>query len=187
MIVSKMYSHSNGSNYIVQKHLTSLQDIIDAVTFVNGVNSYCKESKENNKQRWLLSPAEVNKQIENFLRDRNWNWKIRLNFKKERRYWEMDGIKDNLGLEVQLGKYFAVTYDLFMKIPLFIKYGIISSGIEIVPMKNLQRYMSSGVPCFEKHVVELREANHLQIPILIVGIDLSNKELTELKKIGKIT
>ncbi|HHD64636.1 MAG TPA: hypothetical protein ENK96_09810, partial [Desulfobulbaceae bacterium] len=57
-----------------------------------------------------------------------------------------DFVKDRFGIEVQLGKYAFLAYDLFV-IHLAIYVGDrIDVGIEILPMKSLQSQMSSGVP-----------------------------------------
>lgn len=57
-----------------------------------------------------------------------------------------------VAVEVQFGKYFAVAYDLFVKKLAFFVDDVIDPGVKIVPMKKLQREMSSGVPYYEGEV-----------------------------------
>jgi len=82
-------------------------------------------------------------------------------------------LKNRIGVEVQLGKYFAVTYDLFVKHLSFYTGEIIDVGIEIVPMKSMQQRMSSGPPWFEKevHNVLRHGRTNPPVPLLIIGIE----------------
>ena len=48
-------------------------------------------------------------------------------------------------VEVQFGKYAFVAYDLFVKHLAFYVRDTIDVGIEVLPMKSLQKSMSSGV------------------------------------------
>lgn len=86
---------------------------------------------------------------------------------------QMDFVKNKIAVEVQLGKYFAVTYDLFVKHLSFYTGQIIDVGIEIVPMKSMQKDMSSGPPWFEKevHNVLRHGRTNPPVPLLIIGIE----------------
>ena len=88
-------------------------------------------------------------------------------------YNQTDFVKNKIAVEVQLGKYFAVTYDLFVKHLSFYSGQIIDVGIEIVPTKNMQRFMSSGPPWFEKevHNVLRHGRTNPPVPLLIIGIE----------------
>ena len=86
---------------------------------------------------------------------------------------QTDFIKNKIGLEVQFGKYFSVTYDLFVKHLSFYSGGMINVGIEIVPMKSMQKEMSSGPPWYEKeiHNVMRHGRTNPPVPLLIIGIE----------------
>ena len=86
----------------------------------------------------------------------------------------VDFIKEKLGVEVQFGKYAFMAYDVFAKMPIFAKNGKITAGIEIIPMWNLAQSMSTGVSHFEmfKGDLEMRGVSSLDIPVMIIGIDV---------------
>lgn len=87
---------------------------------------------------------------------------------------EMDAVKDDVGVEVQFGKYAFMVYNVCAKMTIFKKHGFINYGIEIVPVKSLQRDMSTGVAFFEQFVWDLEErgVSNIDIPVLIIGIDV---------------
>ncbi len=58
-------------------------------------------------------------------------------FDAYRTYNQVDFVKDRVAVEMQLGKYFAVQYDLHVKHTFFFERGDIDVGIEIIPMHNL--------------------------------------------------
>jgi hypothetical protein len=76
-------------------------------------------------------------------------------------YNQTDFVKEKIAVEVQLGKYFAVTYDLFVKHLSFYNAGLINLGIEIVPSKELQLEMSSGVPFSKKKYITFYDMDEL--------------------------
>lgn len=50
---------------------------------------------------------------------------------------EMDFLKDKLGVELQLGKYAFMVYNVCAKMTIFKNFGHIDTGIELVPVKDL--------------------------------------------------
>ena len=91
-----------------------------------------------------------------------------------RGFREMDFVKNQLGVEVQLGKYAFMVYNVLAKMTIFARKGTIDSGIEIVPMLSLASNMSSGVSYFEqmKSDLEYRGEGDIDIPVLVLGIDV---------------
>lgn len=87
-------------------------------------------------------------------------------------YNQTDFVKERVAVEVQFGKYFAVVYDLFVKHLAFFVGDVIDLGVEIVPMKELQREMSSGVPYYEGELYNLiREGRGVPgVPLILVGV-----------------
>jgi len=85
---------------------------------------------------------------------------------------EIDFVKDQLGVEVQLGKYAFMVYNVCAKMTIFNKHGFIRAGIEIVPVKAFANEMSTGVSYFEQFVwdLEQRGVSNIDIPVLILGI-----------------
>lgn len=81
--------------------------------------------------------------------------------------------KDCVALDVQLGKYAFVAYDLFVKHLAFYVGDRINVGIEILPMKSLQSQMSSGVAYYEGEFYNVvRQGRGLPaVPLVLVGIE----------------
>ena len=87
---------------------------------------------------------------------------------------EMDAIKERLGLEIQLGKYAFLTYDIVAKMVIFKNLNIIDLGIEICPMASMLPHMSSGIGAFEQVVWDLNHRESVpgfDVPVLILGIE----------------
>jgi len=62
---------------------------------------------------------------------------------------QTDFVKNRVAIEIQFDKYAFVAHDLFVKHLSFYVSDIIDVGIEVLPMKELEREMSSGVPYYE--------------------------------------
>ena len=88
-------------------------------------------------------------------------------------YKQTDFVKEKIAVEVQFGKYAFVAFDLFVKHMLFYSGGVINLGIEILPTKNMQSELSSGVAYYEGEVYNiLRQGrNNPSVPLLILGIE----------------
>ncbi len=74
-------------------------------------------------------------------------------------------------MEIQFGKYAFVAHDLFVKHLSFYVSDVIDVGIEILPMKSLEREMSSGVP-YERDLLNvLRQGRGVPaVPLVLVGV-----------------
>jgi len=88
-------------------------------------------------------------------------------------YNQTDFVKDRVAIEVQFGKYSFVAYDLFVKHLAFYVGDRIDVGIEILPMKNLQSHMSSGVAYYEGEFYNIvRQGRGVPaVPLVIIGIE----------------
>ncbi len=66
-----------------------------------------------------------------------------------------------------------MVYNVAAKMTIFSNLGIIDTGVEIVPMAQLVKQMSSGVSFFEQFVwdLEKRGTSNIDTPVLILGID----------------
>jgi hypothetical protein len=85
---------------------------------------------------------------------------------------QTDFMKDKVAVEVRFGKYSFVAYDLFVKHMMFFTGGVIEVGIEILPMKEMQRGMSSGIAYCEEEVYNLLRQGRGSppVPLLIIGV-----------------
>ena len=87
-------------------------------------------------------------------------------------YNQTDFVKDRVAVEVQFGKYAFVAHDLFVKHLSFYVSDIIDVGIEILPMKALEKEMSSGVPYYERDLLNvLRQGRGVPaVPLVLLGV-----------------
>jgi hypothetical protein len=87
-------------------------------------------------------------------------------------YNQTDFVKERVAVEVQFGKYSFVAYDLFVKHMAFFVGDVIDVGIEILPMKELQEEMSSGVAYYEGELYNLiREGRGVPgVPLVVIGV-----------------
>ena len=89
-----------------------------------------------------------------------------------RSYNQTDFVKDRVAVEVQFGKYAFVAHDLFVKHLSFYVSDIIDVGIEILPMKELEKEMSSGVPYYERDLLNIiRQGRGVPaVPLVLLGL-----------------
>lgn len=87
-------------------------------------------------------------------------------------YNQTDFVKDRVAVEVQLGKYSFVAYDLFVKHMAFYIGDVIDVGVEILAMKELQEQMASGVGYYESELYNLiREGRGVPaVPLVLIGV-----------------
>ena len=87
-------------------------------------------------------------------------------------YNQTDFVKDRVAVEVQFGKYAFVAHDLFVKHLSFYVSDVIDVGIEIFPVKELEREMSSGVPYYERDLLNvLRQGRGVPaVPLVLAGV-----------------
>lgn len=201
MRIGSSYSHLNGQEYLLvhRKHLW--EEIIDVIESVNAHECKTKQSKEKSKKGKLLySPIDLNKAMEDGFTSRGWEQRrqnfwvtsdakivrgsIGLPAHKQKKliedaglrpiqsYNQTDFVKERVAVEVQFGKYAFVAHDLFVKHMAFFTSDIIDVGIEIVPMKELEAEMSSGVPYYERDLVNIiRQGRGIPaVPLVLIGV-----------------
>lgn len=88
-------------------------------------------------------------------------------------YNQTDFVKNRVAIEIQFGKYSFVAYDLFVKHLAFYIKDEIDVGIEILPMKSMQKHMSSGISYYEGEIYNIvRNGRGVPaVPLIIVGIE----------------
>lgn len=188
MIIAGEYSFNNGKNFLSQHFPTELQEVYNVITSINANTYKTKVSKEKTMPGILLySPPEMNHAIKQEFSRQGWvNHRLPCNYpmqyyvngytpnisKITGAFRDMDFVKNQVGIEVQFGKYAFAVYNVCAKMTIFNKHKIIRCGIEIVPVKDLVDEMSSGIIYFEQFVwdLEQRGVSNIDIPVLILGI-----------------
>jgi Restriction endonuclease BglII len=188
MKLAAHFSFADGEKVINRDYAKQLAEITKAITAVDGHKCRTKVSREKTmKNRRLFSPVQLNKAFKAELEPHGWrNCKVACDYSQEfyrpdyttgratrGAYRDMDFVKDKLGVEVQLGKYAFMVYNVCAKMTIFRNLGHIAAGIEIVPVKSLAEQMSTGVSYFEQFVWDLQQRGRadIDVPVLILGID----------------
>lgn len=201
MRIVEHYSHLNGLEFL-QVHQRKLwAEIRQVVAGVDATACRTKVSKEvRTKDKLLYSPIAMNTAMRTGFRARGWNesrtsyWvtadarliRKTMNMKPDQQKAEIEGaratpiysynqtdfVKNRIAVEVQFGKYAFVAYDLFVKHMAFFVGDVIDVGIEILPMKELQQQMSSGVAYYEGELYNLiREGRGVPaVPLILIGV-----------------
>ena len=201
MRIKSRYSHLNGEEYMLVHHPELWKDVRAVIESIDAEACRTKVSKEKKRKGELLfSPEDMNKQFKDGFEERGWQQRratfwVTHNERLLRNVYEMSGdeqkyeiekagyepimsynqtdfLKDRVAVEVQFGKYAFVAHDLFVKHLSFYVSDIIDVGIEILPMKELEREMSSGVPYYERDLLNvLRQGRGVPaVPFVLIGI-----------------
>lgn len=201
MKIVKYHSHLNGWEFIKVHKPKLWNEIEGAIKAVDASGCRTKKSEEKRmKGKLLYSPIDLNKAFNRAFGKRGWeqrrtvNWLcqdielvkriIRLPPDEQKRriegaglkaletYNQTDFVKNRVAVEVQFGKYAFVAHDLFVKHMSFFVNDDIDVGIEIVPMKEMEQEMSSGVAYFERDLFNmLRQGRGIPaVPIVLIGV-----------------
>ena len=187
MRIIETYSHLNGLEYLLVHKPQLWQEIKDVIQEVDENTSKATISKERNtKGLFQYNPVEMNKVFKRLLKDKEWteSW-VAMSPEQQKEeigqagsspifsYNQTDFVKDRVAIEVQFGKYSFVAYDLFVKHLAFFMGDKIDVGIEILPMKQLQSQMSSGVSYYEGELYNvIRQGRGVPaVPLVIIGIE----------------
>lgn len=186
MKIAGIYSFNNGKEIIERVHPELVKEIKGIISSIDALKYKVKKSKEKTMRgRLLFSPIKLNEAFESKFKKMKWKTiRIKCDYgtkyhvaeykNKETKgaFREMDFVKDDLGVELQFGKYAFMVYNVCAKMTIFNKQGFIKYGIEIVPIKKLAESMSTGVSYFEQFVwdLEKRGVSNIDIPVLIYGI-----------------
>ena len=201
MRIAAHYSHLNGEEYLLVHHKQLWEEVQEVIASVDAASCRTKVSAEKTMPgKLLFSPKELNRAFKQGLEARGWAqrkstfWVTAdeklmrgvhgLPEDQQKRaiedaghtpinsYNQTDFVKDRIAVEVQFGKYAFVAHDLFVKHLSFYVSDIIDVGIEILPMKALEQEMSSGVPYYERDLLNLiRQGRGVPaVPLVLVGI-----------------
>lgn len=202
MKIIETYSHLNGLEYLIVHRKKLWDEIQKVIESIDAEKCKTKVSKEKTmKGELLYSPIDMNQSFKDKLTNLGWNedrfsyWVTKdeklirktmaLPADEQKKeivnsgntpifsYNQTDFVKDRVAIEVQFGKYSFVAYDLFVKHLAFYVGDKIDVGIEILPMKSLQSYMSSGVGYYEGELYNVvRQGRGVPaVPLIILGID----------------
>src|SRR5882672_4818554 len=201
MRIVEYYSHLNGYEHIKIHKRGMWKEIERVVSTVDAAACRTKLSKEKTKVgKTLYSPIDLNRRFSELLQAKGWHesrtsyW-VTSDYKLIRKtmhltpdeqrqeiidagktpifsYNQTDFVKDRIAIEVQFGKYAFVAYDLFVKHLAFFVGDVIDLGVEILPMKELQQKMSSGVGYYESELYNLvREGRGVPaVPLILLGV-----------------
>ena len=201
MQIKARYSHLNGEEYLIVHRKQLWEEVQAVIAGVDAFACRTKISLEKTMRgRTLFSPGDMNDAFKDGLRARGWRerrstfWVTAdekllrgiygLSESEQRQaieeagqtpimsYNQTDFVKDRVAVEVQFGKYAFVAHDLFVKHLSFYVSDIIDVGIEVLPMKELEREMSSGVPYYERDLLNvLRQGRGVPaVPLVLIGV-----------------
>ena len=201
MEVKARYSHLNGEEYLLVHRRELWEEVQNVIANVDALSCRTKVSREKTMRgKTLYSPTDMNRAFRDGFRQQEWGERrstfwvtddekllrgvYNLPEDEQRRaieeaghspimsYNQTDFVKERVAVEVQFGKYAFVAHDLFVKHLSFFVSDIIDVGIEILPMKELEREMSSGVPYYERDLLNvLRQGRGVPaVPLVIVGV-----------------
>ena len=201
MRIVRKYSHLNGWEYMHTHKPALWQEIESVISSVDADSCKTKVSQERTMMGKLLyAPQAMNSALAKGFQKLDWQSRkqplwvtedesvtraiIRLTEEEQKKFIEKnnltpiysynqtDYIKERIAVEVQFGKYAFVAHDLFVKHMAFYVGDIIDVGVEILPMKSLERNMSSGVPYYERDLFNiLRQGRGIPaVPLVLLGI-----------------
>lgn len=201
MRIAAKYSHLNGEEYLLVHKPKLWQEVKDVIASIDAEGCRTKRSKERRiRGKMLFSPEDMNNEFRIGLNAMGWEerrntfWvtsdekvlrrvhdknaeeqKAQIEasgYEAIRSYNQTDFVKERVAVEVQFGKYAFVAHDLFVKHLSFFVSDIIDVGIEILPMKEMEREMSSGVPYYERDLLNvIRQGRSVPaVPLVLIGI-----------------
>ena len=201
MRIVEKYSHLNGEEFLLVHHGDLWGEVTEVIESVDIKPFKTKVSKEKRTLGKLLyAPKVMNKAIAVEFKARGWKQQrqpfwvtsdarvlrgtARLPAKEQKlaieeagydpisSYNQTDFVKERIAIEVQFGKYSFVAHDLFVKHMAFFVSEAIDVGIEILPMKELQSEMSSGVAYYERDLLNIiRQGRGIPaVPLVLIGV-----------------
>jgi hypothetical protein len=199
--IEKIYSHLNGHEWLLVHQRKIWSEIQEIVGEVDANRYKTKISKEKGMRgKHLFAPIELNKRFTIEFQKSDWResrtkyW-VTDDYKLIRKtlllpadqqkkeietaghraifsYNQTDFVKNRVAVEIQLGKYSFIAYDLFVKHLAFYVGDAIDVGVEILPMKTMQTEMSSGPGYYEGALYDLaRQGRGVPaVPLVLLGI-----------------
>lgn len=201
MRIEAIHSHLNGHEWLQVHQPQAWREIEITMEGIDADRLKTKVSREKTMRgKSLYSPVALNVAFSRALNRNGWNesrtgyWvtddyrlirkTLHLPADEQKRqieamgkkpiysYNQTDFVKNRVAVEIQLGKYSFIAYDLFVKHLAFYVGDQIDVGIEILPMKCMQAEMSSGPGYYEGALYDLaRQGRGVPaVPLVLVGI-----------------
>ena len=201
MRIVEFYSHLNGHEWLLVHHPEIWKEIKRIIKSVDAGKCKTKVSKEKGMVGELLySPTAINECFAKSFDHAEWkesrtSYWVTDDYSLIRRtlvmssaeqkkeieaagkraifsYNQTDFVKQRVAIEIQLGKYSFISYDLFVKHLAFYVGDQIDLGIEVLAMKSLQGQMSSGPGYYEGALYDLaRQGRGVPaVPLILIGI-----------------
>ena len=175
------YSHLGGAEILQVRHPDVDHEIREVISEVRARRT--KISREKTMRgKALYSPADMNRQFKEAFQERGYRelrhvYNLTIpnsDFSLSRTFKQIDFAKGKVLVEVQLGKYFAMFYDI-AKFQYFFNENRSEVGVEIVPCHALYREMSSGVSYGEKLVYDIEQLRRhfpaSPVKVILIGKD----------------
>lgn len=201
MRIVERYSHLNGEEFLLVHRPELWAEVLAVIESVDAETCRTKVSREKRHAGKLLySPVDMNRAMARGFKERGWAERrqnfwvtadarilrgiVGLDADRQREvieqagqtpiasYNQTDFFKERVAVEVQLGKYSFVAHDLFVKHMAFFVSDVIDVGIEILPMKEMEAEMSSGVAYYERDLLNIiRQGRGIPaVPLVLIGI-----------------
>lgn len=202
MKIAALYSHLNGHEWLLVHEKQTWKEIETTINSINAEKYKTKVSDEKTmKGKLLYAPIEINKAFDERLQKAGWaesrtSYWVTDDYQLIRKtmslppaeqkrmieeagkrpiysYNQTDFVKKRVAVEVQMGKYSFIAYDLFVKHLAFYVGNAIDVGVEILPMKAMQEGMSSGPGYYEGALYDMaRQGRGVPaVPLVLVGVE----------------
>lgn len=192
MRIVSHYSHLGGAEYMIVRH-EQLWDEIHTV--IAGVDAETCRTEEG-----MFAPPGLNMAFKVGFQERQWTERRRKSWvtadedllrrirvlpeEEQKQAIEQAGhepiasclqtnfVKDRVAVEVQFGRHEFVAHDLFVKHLSFYVANAIDVGIEVLPMKSMEEEMQSGVPYYERELLNAvhRGRGDPRVPLVLMGV-----------------
>ncbi len=173
------YSHLGGSEILKVRFPSHEAEIYKVIAAIKGKRT--KISKEKTMRgRKLIAPIDMNKDFRKEFQNRGYRelkdrYAVTLpnsGISISGAFKQVDFAKDKVLVEVQLGKYAFMFYDM-AKFQYFFNESKADVGIEIVPCHALHKQMSTGTSYGEQLVYDIeRLKRHFPaVPVKVILID----------------
>ena len=201
MKIEEIYSHNRAEELLIVRHQALWDEVQQVIRGIDASQLRTKVSRERTRRgRNLYSPVEMNKAFKAAFNALGWqDWRYQFWATRDHEvageiyaaqadeqksaiehaghvpimsYNQTDFVKDRIAVEVQFGKYAFVAHDIFVKHQTFFVAKIIDAAIEILPMKEMEMQMSSGVPYYERDLMNLMRHGRgsPSVPLMLIGI-----------------
>lgn len=202
MKIGAKYSHLNGLEWMQVHERGIWKEIREVIASINADDFRTKKSKEKRMMGQMkIAPIAINLAMKKQFDRREWKQSrfnylvtndynltsdiLRLPIEEQKKriigtgrkpissYNQTDFQKNRVAVEVQLGKYSFIEFDLFVKHLGFYIGNSIDVGVEIVPTKKMQLQMSSGPGYYERvlHHVARQGRGAPAVPLVLIGVE----------------